>query len=364
MQRSDLPQLRRPATYVLPRWRLVYVSTPKAACTSIKWLLADLQGVDPAVFHRTLDFETTRAATIHRERRAWGAGTPTLAELPDDELAEITPDAGWFVFTATRDPATRLWSAWQSKLLLREPAYADLSVEPWYPRIPTTVDEVMVQWRQFLDHVGQGMPSRLAEDPHFRPQSALLGLPVTPYDRVYDTTELGELVDDLRGHLGALGWDGELRLRRTNETPLPAPAAAFDADALDAIHAYYAEDYRLLSYSPGVPPRAVDPTAYPAELVAAVGLLVERHERIADLTRLARKYRAAAEHAASAQPVGGEHAEQVGEDDHSAHAGDDPAQDPHPGEAAVNHVDDGRREGDGGQLDGKEQPVEGEVHDG
>ena len=35
--------------------------------------------------------------------------------------AAISPENGWFVFTVVRHPAARLFSAWQSKLLLREP---------------------------------------------------------------------------------------------------------------------------------------------------------------------------------------------------------------------------------------------------
>ena len=50
MRREDLPP-HKTATYVLPRWKVVYVSVPKAACTSIKWLIAELQEEDPARFH-------------------------------------------------------------------------------------------------------------------------------------------------------------------------------------------------------------------------------------------------------------------------------------------------------------------------
>src|SRR4051812_27284894 len=117
MQRDQLPRFRPAANYVLPQWKLVYVSNPKAACTSIKWILADLQGVEAERFYRTIRYETTRATTIHRERQVWGE-TPRLRNLSDEQLAEITPENGWFVFTASRHPATRLWSGWQSKLLL------------------------------------------------------------------------------------------------------------------------------------------------------------------------------------------------------------------------------------------------------
>jgi hypothetical protein len=41
MLREHLPP-HKTATYVLPRYKTVYVSVPKAACTSFKWLVAGL----------------------------------------------------------------------------------------------------------------------------------------------------------------------------------------------------------------------------------------------------------------------------------------------------------------------------------
>src|SRR4051812_2399882 len=153
MQRDQLPRFRQAATYVLPRWKTVYVSNPKAACTSIKWILADLQGADPKPFYGTLRWETTRAGTIHGGRENW-PDTPRLKELTDEQLAEITPDNGWMVFTASRHPASRLWSGWQSKLLLRQPSYAHrFGDEPWFPRVPHTSDDVIEDWLRFVDHV-------------------------------------------------------------------------------------------------------------------------------------------------------------------------------------------------------------------
>src|SRR3954447_14055595 len=143
MQRDQLPTLRQAANYVLPRWKLVYVSNPKAACTSIKWLLADLQGVEPKLIYKTLRPETTPDCTIHHGKRDDWPETPRLNTLTDEQLASITPKNGWLVFSASRHPAARLWSAWQSKLLLRQPSYVGkFGSEPWFPRLPSTSDEV------------------------------------------------------------------------------------------------------------------------------------------------------------------------------------------------------------------------------
>lgn len=306
MQRDQLPRFRPAANYVLPRWKLVYVSNPKAACTSIKWILAALQGVNGDRFYKTIRYETTRATTIHRERQVWGA-TPRLRNLDDEQLAEITPENGWMVFTASRNPATRLWSGWQSKLLLREPMYyTRFGDEPWFPRIPRTTEDVLEDWFRFVDAVREDPEIKIMQDVHFRGQAKQLAIGTVPYDRIYDTSEFGELLEDLTKHVQKLGWEGELTVRRSNETPLPALASAFPDKVLDVVHDVYAADYDAFDYPRSMPRGVRTDDGYPKDLVGSVGILVERHERIGDLTRsakaLRRRARIAAKKAAAAPP--------------------------------------------------------------
>ena len=127
MRRDQLPQ-HPTATYVMPRWRAMYVSVNKAACTSLKWLVAEVQAEDPERFHGSLSSELSRTMTIHR-RDLW-EHTPMAREMPDEKLDAISPDEGWFVFGVVRHPTARLFSAWQSKLLLREPWWVASSATP------------------------------------------------------------------------------------------------------------------------------------------------------------------------------------------------------------------------------------------
>src|SRR3954469_25709398 len=110
--RRDQLNRHKTATYVMRRHKAVYVSVNKAACTSLKWLVAGLQGEDPERFHRSISREVARSMTIHR--RALWQRTPMLHRLDDAELARIGPEQGWFVFAVVRHPGARLFSAWQS----------------------------------------------------------------------------------------------------------------------------------------------------------------------------------------------------------------------------------------------------------
>jgi hypothetical protein len=87
--------------------------------------------------------------TIHRRQR-W-RNTPMLHELSDAELAEISPENGWFVFAVVRRPAARLWAAWQSKFLLRDPRWiAEFADAPWLPRLPAATADVADDFARFV----------------------------------------------------------------------------------------------------------------------------------------------------------------------------------------------------------------------
>src|SRR5215210_6712082 len=184
MRRDQLPP-HKTATYVLARYRTVYVSVPKAACTSLKWLVADLQGEDPERFRRSLSREVGRAMTIHR-RDLW-QNTPMLHELGEEELAAISPDDGWFVFAVVRHPSARLWAAWQSKFLLREPRWMEEFADaPWLPRVPRTTGEVIEDFGRFVESIALDPNQPVMRDRHFLTQRELITPGSTPYTRVYE----------------------------------------------------------------------------------------------------------------------------------------------------------------------------------
>jgi hypothetical protein len=288
MRRDDLP--RHPtATFVLPRWQAMYVSVNKAACTTLKWLVAEVQGEDLERFHGSLWDEVSRTMTIH-QRRLW-QHTPMAMRLSEEELAAISPENGWFVFAVVRHPTARLFSAWQSKLLLREPwwtkQYGDAD---WFPRVPRSGDDVVEDFTRFTRALAAG-DAPLMRNRHFAPQRRLLRPRRMSYSRIYRTSELSELLRDFEAHLRERGWEGEpLRLRRTNETPLPAIRALFGPEVQAAAATLYPADLKVFGYDDVVPGGLVD-GGYDDEAVAEVVRLIERSERIGDLAARARSLR-------------------------------------------------------------------------
>jgi hypothetical protein len=121
-------------TVVLPAHKVLFVPVPKAGCTSVLWRLAALAGLDAETFARSAMPEVSTALTVH-DMSLWPPAH-RLAAYDEDERARLLAEDGWLRFSLVRDPAPRLWSAWQSKLLLREPRFVETFGDAdWFPRV-------------------------------------------------------------------------------------------------------------------------------------------------------------------------------------------------------------------------------------
>ena len=282
MLREQLPP-HKSGTYALERWRTVYVSVPKAACTSMKWLVAGLQGERPERFYGSMSREVTRANCIHR-RSLW-QHTPMLHLMDDDELARIDLDAGWFSFAVVRHPGARLWSGWQAKFLLQEPRFLEkFAGAPWLPdRIPTSSDEVVESFHRFAASLRADPRQPVARDRHFRTQVELLRPDAMPFTRIYQTGQIPALLADLGDHLRPRGFTGTLELGRNNETPLRPVRDLFSDDVVKTLEEVYGVDYERFGYADVLPGGYAPESRYDDDAITEVGLLVERTQRIGDL---------------------------------------------------------------------------------
>jgi hypothetical protein len=276
---------------VLDKWKVIYVITPKLMGTSMLWMMAGLQNEDPARYvAQSRAPEVTRALAVH-DPAIWGQWFRRLHLLPADEIEQVTSEDGWFRLGWTRHPVDRLWSAWQSKLLLREPQFVELyGTAQWFPRTPKGPSEgavalgaVAEDFERFVAALAQD-PQLLTADPHWAPQSYLLRPEVFPYSEIGRIEAAAATLGRLERHLQAQGWRGTLDLKRLNATLLPR-AVIRDPMLLRLIEKIYTDDMIAFGYEPanvGHPPSA-DASAV---AVQALAEQVERHERISDLHRM------------------------------------------------------------------------------
>ncbi len=227
--------------FVVPELKILYISVAKNACTAIKWLIAELAGEDLDAFVLGAGPYVTADEGIHVRSR-W-QHTPTLNQLPAELRTQISPDNGWFVFGVARDPRPRLFSAWQNKFLMRNPAYVRWRDEPWYPRVPRTADDVAEDFAAFVHLVSTEPEAPVLDDAHFQAQVPYLAEDVVPYSSIYDIGRLRTMVADLETHVRSQGYDGPVRLRRSNDTPLRATPAVFAGGVREQIETAFAGDF-------------------------------------------------------------------------------------------------------------------------
>jgi hypothetical protein len=268
-------------TVVLPDRRLLFLPIPKAGCTSILWTLAELAGVSTEAFEHSTLAEVSPALTIH-DMQMWGAGH-RLADYRGEERERILTEEGWFRFTVVRHPATRLWSAWQSKLLLREPRFvATFGEKPWFPRIPEEPAEIIEDFRRFVAVLASGA----VEDVHWAVQHELAArLPLTHVGHV---EQLKETLTLLKEHLGEDLPPTESK--RENRTNLPLPPSAYDDPAAAVLHERYRPDFEQYGYDFAPPREDFDEAEWNERVLLLVPALrdaIDKHARIGQLQRVA-----------------------------------------------------------------------------
>jgi hypothetical protein len=230
-------------SFVLRNQKMVYISVTKVACTALRWMVADLAGEELDSFYPALSGHQTRLMTIHRERTHWKQ-TPQVFNVPARERAQISRDNGWFIFAVVRDPWSRLWSAWQSKMLVRHRPYVEkYGSEPWFPRVPEKAQDVIDDFHTFVDASPWLTNPRMIEDFHFLPQVRSVHPDDINYTKVYDLHDMAVLIADIHSHLKTIGRDKVLYLPRSNEMPLPLIPAVLDNGVAERIAELYRDDF-------------------------------------------------------------------------------------------------------------------------
>ncbi|WP_155838776.1 sulfotransferase family 2 domain-containing protein [Arthrobacter castelli] len=284
--------VRPPAnSFVLPERKMVYISVTKVACTSLRWMVADLAGEDLDMFARATGGQQSRLMTIHGGRNRWKK-TPQLHHLSQRQLDEIHPDNGWLIFAVVRDPWSRLWSAWESKFLVRHVSYMRrFGDESWFPRVPRSADDVVEDYRTFVQERPWESYPELIKDAHFWPQVKSVRPDELPYTNIYNLSELSTLFQDIHAHLQSAGTDQELYLPRANETPLGMTADTLGGGVLETVRDAYAPDFEALGDRWDADKLKLVPSGWTQDAIDHVAFHTAANERIGDLSSALRTTR-------------------------------------------------------------------------
>jgi hypothetical protein len=270
--------------------KLLYVPVPRAGSTALLWALARSEGLAEEHFADSTKLEVTRALTIHDLTR-WGDGR-RLAGRGERELEEILRSDEWLRFTVVREPVRRLWSAWVTKILLRDPRFVRaFRAEDWFSRAIDDADGVARAFRNFVALLSDRPDTW--HDPHWSCQVDLAGLEQLDYRVVGRMEDLGAVVAVVDEHLRDYGR-APLQLGAENASLLPFTHGLFDAETAAACADWTARDRIALGY-----PSVAEGDGLDREWVAAVtaalpavNAVAERNERIGDLRELLTRSRA------------------------------------------------------------------------
>lgn len=102
---------------VAPTLKVLYLPTPKAACTTMKLLLAQAAGTHrPEMADRLAIMHVSRAQTIHHPAVH---GLTRFGDLPSRDQRDILESDDWLRITSLRDPIARAYSAWENRIFMR-----------------------------------------------------------------------------------------------------------------------------------------------------------------------------------------------------------------------------------------------------
>lgn len=214
-------------SFVAEKSRILYVATPKVACTTIRTGLIVLEGASRS---KKIDPHNVGSHTI-----------PSLANISVAESEFVLGSPEWIRFCVTRRPYERLVSAWLSKIFLGDAVNLTL---PFAAELRRTRD-VGSLFREFVKGLESGSPL-FFRDEHFAPQVVLLGPEDFPYTHVLDLPELASFASWARSSdPSRKELDLSVRTNASLRVPL---RAMYDRSTAEIVESLYEDDFTQFGY--------------------------------------------------------------------------------------------------------------------
>lgn len=181
-------------TMVVQNHKLIYQPVAKNACSSTKYLIAEIGGLKKIKGH----------GGIHALLDNNNTGLQ-FKDHSEEKISKILNEAGWMRFIIFRDPLDRLVSAYVEKFVKnRSKPVQRLSTKGVIQAIldkeePTNEDyDRGITFREFAEYILHEKPYKL--DSHWQPQINYLGH--VAFTHMYDAKHLEKLEADLSRHIG------------------------------------------------------------------------------------------------------------------------------------------------------------------
>ena len=176
--------------------KVLYLPTPKAACTTIKTMLATAAGTHrPDMADRLAIMHVSRAQTIHHPAVH---GLTRFADLPEREQREILSSPEWIRIASVRDPVSRAYSAWENRIFMRAHRRTTRVIEI-ADDVMTTPDssgaariDIAASFAHFARMLGEHVDAFMV-DHHFWPQSRVVRADAVDYQMIARVDQPGQI---------------------------------------------------------------------------------------------------------------------------------------------------------------------------
>lgn len=236
---DDRPGLNVPDTWISPIYHYFCMTIPKAACSKIKLVLQQLEGLPiPA-----------EPLSIHTRDTPGLCFVPSIADFSTTEAAAIITANTWFRFAFVRNPYARLFSAYKSQILDLSSPYIgfreSIRQKAGYPTQPGAALG-LVGFADFVHYIAEQPDAQ--RDGHWKSQTETMQLDMICYDFVgrvetfqQDFTQVLQRFDAPPALVTAL----DERVNTTLKLPL---AIAYNKALADLVYTIYQNDFETFAY--------------------------------------------------------------------------------------------------------------------
>ncbi|WP_081596645.1 rhamnan synthesis F family protein [Pseudomonas nitroreducens] len=266
-------------SYFSSKNNLLYISTPKVACTSLKWWIARLEGHTAAIRQLGGSNESSPELIIHD---TFHKVAPEVTRFDQPRLSGLFDAPDILRFGVVRNPYKRIFSAWQSKLLLQEPFQSTpyLKHDFFHMRV-SAPESIAYAFEAFLEHLASEEAPAFW-DLHWTPQVDLLCPDVVPYTLIAQLEDTSKLETLLQQSLGT-NFVNPFTSSNANESLIPFSSQYFTPRSVQLIGELYHDDFERFGYEKVLPPSKAQQSDEAFRVaIKGIEMLKSRHTRIAD----------------------------------------------------------------------------------
>ena len=236
-------------SYISRQGELHYVSTPKVACTDIKWWFCRLEGCDFDSSDIRRSWETEPDLVIHD---LLPVVCPEIVCDSHQNTLEILNSEEYFRFAVVRNPYKRLFSAWQSKLLLNEPfQIAPYLKSDFFTHPIQRLEDITLAFEGFMEYVAEHEWPNIS-NPHWASQAQVLRVGKVKYSMIAQIENAEPLWDQIAKLLDRKDFERPLKTR-ANESLIPYRPEFFSNRCQEIICKLYTEDFEYFDYLKELP---------------------------------------------------------------------------------------------------------------